>query len=316
MSQKFIRVYNHLSTIVPSLSFRAPMLPQLSDDQLFQVFQNGSNPSVFIELPHGATKTEHYHTFAQRMPEIDTSMIQFFYTNTDIGTPELAKEVMSLLEETDVCILQSYIPRTFVDCNRNLERNLSDYKAAKVTPGLPSYVPEHHHQWLKDIHKRYTRKAEELYKKVCGNNGVAIMLHSYAPKSVGIHTVDKDIVEKLRWAYEPEQYTQWPERPEIDIICTTLEGVNIAHPILYKELRALLGTQYTIGSSQTYPMHHATMAYAHAQKYFEQTLCLEIRRDLLVEKFRPCVELPIQPQRIHHFAQKIAKAIQQTLNRI
>ena len=55
-------------------------------------------------------------------------------------------------------------------------------------------------------------------------NGLALQLHSFAPKSVAIEQTDANIVEALHQAYVPETYAKWPERPAVDLIAATQDG--------------------------------------------------------------------------------------------
>ncbi|MAA79384.1 MAG: hypothetical protein CL916_09000 [Deltaproteobacteria bacterium] len=279
-----------------------------NDRDLYTVERFGSSsPQLFIELPHGCIHIEEYERFTQNISELPENLVDFFLVNTDIGTPELGFEIARLIQEkVGVVVLRSRIPRTLIDCNRILSLNEEAYKEGKVTPGIPSYVPLDHHQWLKEIHQRYTEKSKELFEEVCAQGGYAMMLHSYAPRSVGIDSIDHQIVEKLHWAYQDKIYKTWPLRPQIDFIAKTQDNqwLGAKERILSIKQR-MEADGLEVGISSTYPMHPATTAYMHTEKYPNQTLCIEIRRDLLMKKFRPFTQLDADPQQIQRFARLI-----------
>ena len=281
------------------------------DDQLFQISTYGEgHPQLLIELPHGATGTEEYRYFANKIPSLPHNLIDFFYVNTDVGTPEVAYRIAEKLKShLSIVIIRSRIPRTLVDCNRVLSLSEKQYSEGKVTPGIPVYIPQQDHEWLHLLHQRYTSKVEELYALVCQQGGSALILHSYSPKSVGITSIDHNIVEKLHWAYEPEQYETWPTRPEIDIIAKTREGALMCDTKRVHALQnAYLDYHFEVGVSQTYPMHPSTMAFRHTQKYPSQTVCLEIRRDLLMKEFIPFAPMVACEEKIERHAECISKA--------
>jgi len=285
-----------------------------SDDQLFHTKNYGKGgPQLLIELPHGAVNTEEYQFFAQQIPSLPENLIDFFYVNTDVGTPELAHCIaQNLKEHMRISIIRSRIPRTLVDCNRVLSLSPEEYRAGKVTPGIPCYVPQQDHEWLHQIHQRYTKKVDELYASICQQGGSALILHSYSPKSVGISSVDQDIVEKLHWAYEADLYKTWPTRPKIDIIAKTKEGEWLCDMKRAEKLQqAYIQNDITVGLSQTYPMHPSTMAFRHAKKYPSQIICLEIRRDLLMKEFLPFAPMYACQKKIEKHAQTITKAYRQ-----
>jgi hypothetical protein len=280
----------------------------IEDTEIFVVERYGKRPpSLFIELPHGAVHVDEFQHFANLIPSLPKNLVDFFLVNTDVGTPELAQAIAeNLKEEIGVVILRSKIPRTLVDCNRVLSLSEDEYRAGKVTPGIPCYVPNEHHRWLIDIHHRYTEQATSLYKEICANGGFGIMLHSYAPKSVGISQVGHDIVEKLHWAYREDMYKTWPTRPEIDIIGRTKEGDWLCNEGRALSLQnAFEKRGFQVELSKTYPMHPSTTAFRHASSYPDQTLCLEIRRDILMKEFIPFRVLEVDQVMISNIAECI-----------
>jgi predicted N-formylglutamate amidohydrolase len=267
---------------------------------------------LLIELPHGATETAHYQaTRSVLKGPFPEGLSDFFHVNTDIGTPELARAVAAELIERDptfsVLIVRALIPRTFIDVNRMLGQSRETYKAGGVTPGVPPYVRDpadlHH---LEQLYWTYQEVAMAAFAEVCGSGGQALMLHSYAPRSVDVE-VDDQIVQSLRNAYLPDRVEHWPLRPEVDLIGRAPDGSFCADPAQTDRLAAAfekIGLSMKI--SATYPLHPSTMAYHHAMRYPGQTLCLEIRRDLLAEPFDPFVQMVIGSDKVARLAGALA----------
>ena len=123
------------------------------------------------------------------------------------------------------------------------------------------------------------------------------MLHTYAPKSVGGVAVDRDIVDSLAAAYQPAAYATWPTRREADLLTRTLQGGELSHrPSVDGILRALRAAGVAAEEGATYPLHPVTTAYHHATRYPQQTVCMEVRRDMLLD-FVPFVPLAVDPGR-------------------
>ena len=251
-------------------------------------------PQLLIEIPHGATETEHYVELASRLTSpLPDDLIQFFYVNTDVAAPELALFIAEIFSRLNlsykILIVRSLIPRTFVDCNRIISTSDEADIEAGVTSGIPSYITTaEDHQLLRARYDCYQVEAQKAYRYVCGNGGVALMLHSYAPKSVGISAVDQTIIERLKEVYAPDLYSTWKLRPEIDFIHKAPSGTILISPLAREILsRRLEESGYQVAQGESYPLHPATTGYGHAKKYPQQTICLEVRRDLLVVSFEP-----------------------------
>ncbi|HGG58038.1 MAG TPA: hypothetical protein ENK31_09615, partial [Nannocystis exedens] len=186
-------------------------------------------PRLLIEIPHGATERSDYETYAAELRSVlPADLEEFFFVNTDIGAPEcalkIAEELVSTASSLGVLIIRSRIPRTFIDCNRVIA-GTPGITIDGLTPALASYVEEPaDRQLLESRHRRYHDLVASAYELICGNGGLALQLHSYAPRSVEIEEIDRDIVRKLRWAYTPEIYKRWRRRPDIDVICESTDG--------------------------------------------------------------------------------------------
>ncbi len=292
-------------------------IPGVVEVHTIQGPQAAAGPArLLIELPHGATETAHFeHTRAQLHGAFPEGLSDFFHVNTDIGTPELAVALARELVRRDpsfsVLLVRALIPRTFIDVNRMLGQSKETYKAGGVTPGVPPYVREpadlHH---LEQLYWRYQEVALAAFAEICGAGGQALMLHSYAPRSVDVE-VDDRIVQSLRAAYQPERAATWPLRPAVDLIGRTPDGSLFADPDQAERLRiAFEKIGLSMEISATYPLHPSTMAYHHAMRYPGRTLCLEIRRDLLADPFDPFVQMYIGPEKVARLAVAMAAAWQ------
>lgn len=281
-----------------------------------QLADSESIPLLIIELPHGATRTEHYMNMAKEIKgDLVQDLIHFFYVNTDVASPELAFALAELVVQSFpkhvVLILQSLIPRTLIDCNRILTDDQSLYKKGKVTPGIPTYIRNSaDKKWLIERHQLYQNEVSKGIDYCCGNGGRALFLHTYAPKSVGIEQVDDDIVNQLHWAYSPEVYERWPFRPQVDFITQPPNDEILCDTKWHSASDLFLKTANFIpGTGESYPLHPVTTAYHHSKKYPGQTLCLEFRRDLLVKDFTPFEEMKACPEKIRRAAIPLRDAL-------
>ena len=82
---------------------------------------------LLIELPHGSTTTNDFKWYQKRLQgDYPPNIIDFFYVNTDVGSPEIAFEIAQQLKDNyEIHILRSHIPRTFIDCNRVVGEGIS-----------------------------------------------------------------------------------------------------------------------------------------------------------------------------------------------
>ena len=54
----------------------------------------GTPPDLLVELPHGATTLAHLENLAGKLSSrLPPDLKEFFFVNTDVGTPECAREV-------------------------------------------------------------------------------------------------------------------------------------------------------------------------------------------------------------------------------
>jgi hypothetical protein len=266
-------------------------------------------PRLLLEVPHGATRTAHFTDLRAALHgAYPDDLVDFFHVNTDVGAPELAlrtaERVVAAMPECAAVVLRCCIPRTFVDCNRRIDATVPG-----MTPGLHAWVRDPRDKTLLlDRYHAYRSLAERTYAQVCDGGGLALMVHSYAPRSIDV-PVDDRIVDHLRKAYEPDSIGSWPLRPEVDFIARTPEGTDLAAPALLREAAAAFaaaGLTSTING--TYPLHPSTLAHDFAVRHQGRTLCLEVRRDLLVPEFTPFAEMLADPGRADRIAAPLAAA--------
>jgi hypothetical protein len=274
-----------------------------------------ASPNLLIEVPHGATARRHYHALRRRLtgPFVD-DLEAFFFVNTDVGSFETALRVAELVAERapsprTVLVVRSLVPRTFIDCNRVVQ----DEPAAGnvMTPAVPDYVTNpRDSKLLRSLHASYNEVAAKAFRLVCGAGSPALILHTYAPRSIQVERIDAEIVETLRRAYAPGRYETWPRRPDVDVI-SELEDGSLAAP---RDLVAALRRFYAridveVAENATYRLVPATMGHVHSVRYPGRVLCMEINRELLAEPFEPFEEMHIGEDRVTRMAGPLADAL-------
>ena len=275
-------------------------------------------PTLLVELPHGATRTADYEaTRARLRGTLPDNLEAFFYVNTDIGTPECAQWLGEALAAQGFgsLVLRCLVPRTFIDCNRVVAGSKQGVVVDGLTPAVAAYIEDPADQaLLGELHASYHALAERAYRRLCGGGGLALQLHSYAPRSVGIDRIDGEIVAALRRAYEPEIYETWPERPAVDLICADSEGTMWPAPELVGAVQAeFAAINVDARENATYKLHPATMGYQYARAYPRQVLCVELNRGLLAEPFVPFGESPIAPANVERMTRPLAAALSRAL---
>lgn len=271
-------------------------------------------PDLLLEVPHGATRERHYDEIRQRLVgDLPEDLRDFFFVNTDVGAPECAERLARLVatrgDPRKVLVVRSLVPRTFIDCNRRLDAEPADYGKTGITAAVPSYVTDPADRaTLRELHGAYVAVAERAYALVCGAGGLALTLHTYAPRSVHVD-VDRDIGAALRRAYEPGVYESWEPRPDVDLITETDDGARLAPPGLVAAVReqyARCGIAVT--ENVSYRLHPATLGHLFSTRYPGRVLCLEINRALLADPFTPFAEMRIGEEMVERMAAPLAAA--------
>jgi len=277
-------------------------------------------PDLLIEVPHGATDALHFEATRCRLTtDLPENLREFFFVNTDVGAPECASWLARELASRDrgtckTLVIRGLVPRTFIDCNRDAEVALEGFHQAGFTPAVPPYVKEPgDRELLGRLYSAYQEVARAAYEQVCGAGGRALILHSYAPRSVGIERVEEDIVEQLHRAYSEELYATWPQRPDVDLISESDQGERLAPLELVEEVRvAYAAAGIRAAQNETYRLHPATMGYRHSLDYPGQVLCIEISRGCLADPFEPFTEMRIGKQKVSRMCAPIAEALLRT----
>jgi predicted N-formylglutamate amidohydrolase len=274
-------------------------------------------PTLLLEVAHGATLAQHFTRLrAALVGDYPADLQDFFHVNTDVGAPEVAARVaerfVAARPACSALLVRCLLPRTFVDCNRVIEPDAapSTSAAGQVTPGLHAWVRDpRDRELLLSRHAAYRATVEAAFAAVCGRGGVALMVHSYAPRSVDV-PVDGDIVQHLRAAYQPDRIGTWPLRSPIDLIVADPDGRRLAHEVLAEQAAGRFrAAGFEVAHNAAYGLHPSTLAHAFAVRYAGRTLCLEIRRDLLVQQFTPFREMLAVPEKVDCLAAPLAAAV-------
>ena len=277
-----------------------------------------ARPELLIEVPHGADEQPHYDALRARLRgPFPAGLEIFFQVNTDVGAyaygRAAAEEVLAAEPQRSALLVRSLIPRTFVDCNRAATK--SGDPAAAVTAGIPAYVEDAADlALLHELHAAYFEVAEAAYKAVCGAGGVALVPHTYAPRSVGITSVGHDIVTQLREVYRPERVAEWPLRAEVELLTRDGEGQLLAPQGCEEALSAAFAAAGVVAAkNETFFLHPATLGHGWSAAYPGQTICLEVRRDLLVREWLPFSPKTLDPARVSTFARALAPTLRHAL---
>jgi len=269
---------------------------------------------LLIEIPHGATTTWDFTTLAAKLTSpLPDGLADFFHVNTDAGAPELARAIATQFVADEptrsVAILRCRIPRTFVDCNRRIDASPADFKAGKVTPGLPPWIstPEDR-ELVRAAYDRYVSAVREAITRL-SRDGAMLLLHTYAPRTIDVE-VDLQIVASLRHAYEPDREATWPLRPEVDVIGRELDGTDRAPAGVVLALRERLAERgIELAESATYPLHPSTLAWDHVMARPGRVMCVEVRRDLLADPFEPFVQMRIGAAKVNRLVTPFVRAL-------
>jgi hypothetical protein len=271
----------------------------------------GAGPvGLLVEVPHGADATDYEAVRARLAGSLPADLHEMFFVNTDVGAWDYGRRVAERLiaagAVTGARVIRCRVPRTFIDCNR-----VEDAPAGGgLTASVPGYIHDAaDHAFLLDLHRRYVAIVADAFAAL-PERALALLPHTYGPRSLGIETVGDDIVTRLRWAHEPGRVETWPLRPEVDLITRGPDGALHAPAALVEAVAATLGARgLQVADSSTYAMHPATLAYRWATGRSSPTFCLEVRRDLLVREWIWNRESRIDPAAVDKIAAPLAEAI-------
>ncbi len=287
-------------------------------------------PALLLEVPHGAARRRHFDATRSRLVgELPEDLESFFFVNTDVGAAECALEIARRVARPEdypelstrrgdrphapvsVLIVRGLVPRTFVDCNRDVEVSGDAFRAVNLTAAVPSYIRRDEDvRTLAGLHRAYQDVASRAYEVVCGQGGIAFQLHTYAPRSVEIDEVGDDIVRVLREAYEPDRYARWKQRPDVDLITAIPGGSGLAPPRLTAAIRDRFGRAgIEVAENETYHLHPGTAGHRHASTYPGQVLSLEISRGRLADPFTPFAPMHIGRRKVRRMTAPLADAL-------
>jgi hypothetical protein len=279
------------------------------------VFAGKSPHWLLIDVPHGATRKSDYDAVVGKLKSpLPAQLEHFFFVNTDIGAPEGAEWLGRTLsaQGINVVVARCLMPRTFIDPNRVIAQTEQGVVKDGLTAAVPGYITEPaDFEWLSSQHARYHEVVDALYREVCrGRNGLALQLHSYSPRSVGIEKVDANIVNALHAAYVPEVYATWPERPVIDVISALKDGsFRTAPKLVDAMMRAWADDGIPAKENATYHLAPAAMGYVYAAAYPYQVVCVELNRGHVADPFVPFGVSPISEAKVAKLVGPIGRVL-------
>ncbi|MBL9089532.1 MAG: N-formylglutamate amidohydrolase [Planctomycetia bacterium] len=274
-------------------------------------------PDLLLEVPHGATRAAHFDALrAALVGAYPDDLRDFFFVNTDVGAPELAQRIAERFVGADpartAVVVRCLVPRTFVDCNRVVPPDAvgAASRPGQMTPGLMPWVKDDaDRRLLLARHAAYGALVARAADATLARGGRALMVHTYAPRSVDV-AVDERIVASLHDAYRPEVVERWPLRAPVDLITKTPDGAFLADGGLVTRVRAgLASLGVAVAENEAYGLHPSTSAAALAARFPGTTLCFEVRRDLLVRRFTPFLEMATDPDAVDRLAAPFAAAL-------
>ncbi|MBX7100383.1 MAG: hypothetical protein K1X89_21880 [Myxococcaceae bacterium] len=272
-------------------------------------------PALLVEVPHGADQREHYDALRSRMVgTFPDDLHVYFHVNTDIGAYQYGRRVAEQLVQArpnlSALVIRCLIPRTFIDTNRR-EDATENLASAGLTAGVAPYVRHPDDvKLLLSLHRAYVGLAERAYPLVCDAGGFALSPHTYGPRSMDIAKIDDSIVHELRKAHLPENWDRWPVRPELDFITVAPDGKRYAPSGLVESLtQAYQAAGIHCSDSATYKLHPSAQGSRWAMQYPDRFLCLEVRRDLLVEAYTPFEQMTVRADQAERFARPLSAAI-------
>ncbi|MEO6597504.1 MAG: N-formylglutamate amidohydrolase [Planctomycetota bacterium] len=278
-------------------------------------------PDLVLEVAHGATRAVHFDQLrSQLVGNYAADLRDFFFVNTDVGAPEVALAVARRVLESQprrtALVVQCLLPRTFVDCNRRIDRSTvaAASKPGELTPGLPPWIQDpRDRELLLDRYLTYRSVVTAAVASACDHGGLALFVHTYAPRSIDV-PVDENIVASLRAAYAADRIGSWPQRSAVDLITHDPDGRELAAVRLAQRAESeFRAAGYDAHRNGTYSLHPVTVAHELATRYPDRTLCLEMRRDLLLAEFTPFVEMIPVAAKVEHMAAPLASAVLQSL---
>jgi predicted N-formylglutamate amidohydrolase len=276
--------------------------------------------ALLVEVPHGADRADYEALRAELTGPLPADLHEFFSVNTDVGAWEVGRRVAELVVAADpartAIAVRCRIPRTFIDTNRIEDAVEGDLASGGMTASVPAYVRDGGDRGrLLALHRRYVALIEEA-QAALGPRGFLLLPHTYGPRTLGVDKVDDDIVDKLRWAHEPDRVETWPLRAEVDLITRSQDGsVAVSEDIVSAVRSGFRDIGVEVAENATYHLHPSTLAHRWAERMSGRVFCLEMRRDLLVRDWTWNDENEVVAAAVDRFAAPIASAIDAWLRR-
>ena len=100
----------------------------------------------------------------------------------------------------------------------------------------------------------------------------------------------------------------------MDFIHQTPNGESLDHTVLRQNMTTHLeAAGLCVAQGDSYQLHPATTAYGWSEKYRSKTVCIEVRRDLLMQQFEPFAEMEVDVEQLASIATAMAYGIMETL---
>jgi O-acetyl-ADP-ribose deacetylase (regulator of RNase III) len=271
----------------------------------------GEGPvELVVEVPHGADGDDYRRFRAALRGRLPDDLHEFFFVNTDTGAWDVGREVALRLGRRAI-VVRCRIPRTFIDTNRVEGAEA----AAGLTAAMPPYVRDDADRaFLVEAHRAYHRIAEDALGQLAPD-GFVLLPHTYGPRTLDVPVVDDAIIANLREAHGPARLAAAPLRPEIDLITRTQDGTLHAPAAMVDALAAAYRADgWQVAENATYHLHPVTVALRTAARFPGRVLCLEFRRDRLVEEWRWNQASPVDPAAVRRAAGPLVAAIRDHLS--
>lgn len=276
----------------------------------------GSRPTFLVEVPHGADEAAHFAEVRARLRgRLPEGLEAFFWINTDIGAwgygRATAERILEANPERSALVVRCLVPRTFIDCNRSEGFVAGDAPGSGLTSAVPAYIrDEQDRALLVELHRTYVRTVRAAYDEVCTGGGLALVPHTYGPRTLGIERVDDDIVKNLHEACDDGREETWPLRPEIDLVTRDETGRALSAEGLEEKLLAAFRTGgFDPRANQTYALTKGGLGYDWSVAYPGRVICLEVRRDLLVSRWRALEPMTVSPAGVARVAKVLAAVL-------
>jgi hypothetical protein len=297
-------------------------IPDVVDVEVLRGAAAGTDdtPALLVEVPHGADLRAHYNRLRSRLVgDLPDELHAYFHINTDVGAwaigRRVAERLVALAPSRSAVVVRSLIPRTFIDCNRPATKAGGDLTKGGLSAGIPPYVrDERDLALLTDLHRQYVDVAGAAFSAVCGGGGLALVPHTYGPRSLGIKAIDDDIVKNLKAACAPGVLETWPLRAGVDLLTRDGQKTELSPPGMEARLLAdFSAAGFVTKANDTYYVHESSLAWTWSTTYPGQLVCLEVRRDLLVPEWLPFEETIADAGKVERVADVLVSALHDAL---